>query len=154
MLSRDWKCSNCGREFHSYDHGEPPCPECGGHADWMPGGGHVQTEFSKGCERTVRGLADGYGMTNVNTPSRSRVNRAMPHNSGMFAQPDKSLGIKTFAPGFSSYFHPSVPTCAPSLAPPAAPRRIAIGQKLPQSGTVSGPRINTSIAGRHYPGRS
>jgi hypothetical protein len=157
MLSRDWQCQNCGKGFHSYDHGEPPCPHCGGRANWVPGGGHISSEFVKGCERTVKGLADGYGLSNLNTPSPSRVNRAMPMHPGVSAQPDRSLGIKRFAPGFSSYINPRAATCTPSLEGVGHRVSQMVGMRLAQSGNVPGPNVrgrqglNTKIDGRHYP---
>jgi hypothetical protein len=157
MLSRDWSCETCGHGFHSYDHGEPPCPQCGGRANWVPGGGHVGSEFVKGCDRTVKSLAADYGLTNLNTPSPSRLNRAMPWHPNNQVQPDRSLGMKTFAPGFASYFHPSKPTCTPSVTAPQLRGSKVVGQPLPRSGTIAGPMtrgsrgLNTRIDGRFYP---
>ena len=151
MLSRDWQCQSCGAGFHSYDHGNPPCPHCGGRADWVPGGGHIATEQGKGATRTMRSLAEAYGMSDMNTGSPSRLNRAMPHSRGIHAQPDKSLGIKHFAPGFAAHFHPTLPTCGPSLIPPDARHKVSIGARLPRSASIGGPMMSTKIEGRYYP---
>jgi hypothetical protein len=123
----------------------------------VPGGGHIASEFGKGVTRTFKELADGYGLSNLNTASPSRSNRAMPWHPNAATQPDPSLGIKTFAPGFASYFHPSKPTCMPSLQQPHIPVRPMVGQRLEMSPTVASPTIrgrqglNSRIESRHYP---
>ena len=79
LISRDFICLNraCAHQFHSYDRDGVECPRCGCvRVNWIPGGGHIGTTGN--VDRTVRQLADSYGMTNVNTPSPSRLNRAMP----------------------------------------------------------------------------
>ena len=151
MLSRDWQCTNCTYTFHSYDHGTPPCPACGGRAKWVPGGGHIGSEHTKGCDRTLRSLAKDYGMSDMNSVSHSRVNRAMPWSRGVHAQPDPSLGIKHFAPGFAAPFHPSMPTCSPSSVPVNIRGKKAVGVALTRSASIPGPSVNTKIEGRYYP---
>jgi hypothetical protein len=157
MLSRDWHCDGCGADFHSYDHGDPPCPYCGGRAVWVPGGGHISSEYAKGCDRTVRGLAADYGLSNLNTPSPSRLNRAMPLAAGSQIAPDRSLGMKHFAPGFASYFHPTQPTCGPSLVPSNQRMLQQVGVRLPVSGSIAGPSVrgrpglNSRIEGSYRP---
>jgi hypothetical protein len=102
-------------------------------------------------------LAADYGLTNLNSPSPSRLNRAMPWADNSQVAPDRSLGIKHFAPGFSGYFHPTKVTCAPSLSPPHQRVTPPVGVRLPISGNIQGPSVrgrqglNTRIDGRHYP---
>jgi hypothetical protein len=95
-VSRNWHCSHCHGTFHSFEP-NPECPACGCvNVAWVPGGGHVLKH--NGVDRTVRNLADQYGMTNVNTPSPSRLNRAMPKYDGAVADGP----VLNFAPGFSA----------------------------------------------------
>jgi hypothetical protein len=96
-------------------------------------------------------------MTNVNTPSPSRLNRAMPWHHNSHVQPERGLGIKNFAPGFSSYFHPQKATCSPSLVPSNQRISQAVGNRLPTSDSIQGPSVrgrrglNTRIDGRYIP---
>lgn len=95
----------CRHVFHSFERESPECPKCGcARVSWVPGGGHIATTGN--IDRTVRSLADSYGMTNVNTPSPSRLNRAMPKhyhppadgptvNFGGFSAPVNSRGEPT-----------------------------------------------------------
>jgi hypothetical protein len=99
-------------------------------------------------------LAKDYGMTDMNSVSHSRVNRAMPWSRGLHAQPDRSLGIKHFAPGFSAHFHPTYPTCSPSETPVNIRGKKIVGQALARSGSIPGPSVNTKIEGRYYPNPS
>src|SRR5215475_10871001 len=98
MISRDWRClaASCGSVFHSYD-ANPECPQCGNvRVTWVPGGGHVMAK-APGIDRTVRQLADNYGMSDVNSPSPSRLNRAMPQAARAASGP-----AVQFAPGFAA----------------------------------------------------
>jgi hypothetical protein len=107
LVSRDWVCLNrsCQHAFHSFERESPECPRCGcARVSWIPGGGHIGKTGN--IDRTVRSLADSYGMTDVNTPSPSRLNRAMPKvhhhpadgpvvNFGGFRAPVNSQGFST-----------------------------------------------------------
>src|SRR5215471_341346 len=86
MLSRTWQCANkrCGAQFHSYEHGNPPCPRCGCvRVGWVPGGGHVSS--TKGLDASLKALAQSYGMSDINSASPSRLNRAMPKHDPVVA---------------------------------------------------------------------
>lgn len=112
MLSRNWQCLNgrCRSTFHSYAHGNPPCPQCGCmRVTWVPGGGHVGTV--KALDASLKALAKNYGMTDINSPSPSRLNRAMPkHDTPVADGP-----TWRYAPGFVAPFSLSGnPTCEPS----------------------------------------
>ena len=105
----------CRTEFHSFDHANPPCPKCGNlRVSWVPGGGHI-AKRSPSLDRTVRSLADSFGLTDLNSPSPSRLNRAMPR----IARPAEStkLGTKHFAPGFSADVYANRATAEWSQAP-------------------------------------
>jgi hypothetical protein len=81
----------------------------------------------------------------------------MPWHKNSHVQPEKSLGVKHFAPGFSSYFHPTQPTCSPSTTTPRVGLRPTVGTRLPRSDSIAGPAtrgsrgLNTTIEGRFYP---
>lgn len=131
MISRDWICAN-GHEFHSFE-ANPDCPVCGNcRVEWIPGGGHIG-KVSPGADRILKGLAADYGLTNLNSPSPSRLNRAMP----AVKQPAMSgaIGAKHWAPGFSSEVY-QTPHCAPSLAPIDIKGYQPVGRMLPQTGDM------------------
>lgn len=99
LVSRDWQCLNrrCGHQFHSFQKESPECPRCGcARVSWVPGGGHIGK--TGGIDKTVRSLADSYGMTDINTPSPSRLNRAMPKAY----HPPADGPVMNFGPGFSA----------------------------------------------------
>src|SRR3974390_1440577 len=96
MLSRTWRClaPQCGKAFHSYEKANPPCEHCGCvRVAWIPGGGHVG-KVSPGYDRTLKSLAYDYGMSNINSPSPSRLNRSMPK----FEQPNVNMPAHHWAP--------------------------------------------------------
>lgn len=149
MLSRDWSCLNkvCREVFHSYEHGNPECPKCGCvRTAWLPGGGHIAAK-SPGIDRTVRGLAEQYGMTNVNTPSPSRLNRAMPKH---WFPVEESMGTKVFGPGFAAEIDAyGRPTC--SVSGTAVRGSQPINKVFQRTGNIPGPEANRTIVGRWSP---
>src|SRR5215475_10254940 len=123
MISRDWRCLNpaCGAVFHSNER-NPECSQCGNvRVTWVPGGGHVMSK-APGIDRTVRQLADNYGMSDVNSPSPSRLNRAMPQAARAASGP-----AVQFAPGFAAPIDMKTGaiTCEPSqVALPVLPGKV------------------------------
>lgn len=149
MISRDWICLNrsCGQTFHSYDN-SPACPGCGNvRVSWVPGGGHIVGERTKHNDRTVRGLAEAYGFTDLNSPSPSRLNRSAPRH---WVPVDQSMGTKHFAPGFSAPIRADgAPSCTTSETAVRGSR--IVGQAIPMTGrTTPGPEAATRIEGRYY----
>ena len=150
MISRDWRCMNkrCGRVFHSFEKGNPECTWCGcARVAWIPGGGHIGTGAAA-VDKTVRSLAADYGMSQVNTPSHSRLNRAMPK----FPQPVADMPVKHFAPGFSAPVSSHGATCQVSEAAVNLVGKVGIGRPLTHSRSVPGPQSNTEFAARHAGG--
>lgn len=145
MISRDWQCLGCNKQFHSYEN-NPECPGCGCvRVSWVPGGGHIG-KIAPGADRTLRMLAADYGLTNLNSPSPSRVNRAMPVT--VPPSPSGSMGRKMWAPGFSSEVY-QTSHCAPSLNPPNLKGFQTVGRMMPK-GTDMMYRGTTPQA-RHRP---
>jgi hypothetical protein len=149
MISRTWMCLNraCRAQFHSYE-ANPACSECGCvKVQWVPGGGHIAK--NGGVDRTVRHLADVYGMSDINSPSPSRLNRAAPK----VVQPpvDVSAPPMQFAPGFTAHVSPHGATCAPSTTGVHARISASPGTALTGSKSVPGPRANTVIVASHQP---
>lgn len=150
MLSRDWMCLNerCRTVFHSFERGNPECPACGNaRVNWVPGGGHVGKQAPQ-ADKTLRSLADNYGMANLNSGSESRLNRAMPK----VPQPVADLPIKQFAPGFAAPVSSVGATCEPSHARVDFKVNTAAGQGLSHSKTVPGPAANAVVHARHISG--
>ena len=113
MVSRDWCCLNerCRAAFHSFDDA-PECPQCGNvRVHWIPGGGHIG-KVAPGHDRRLNHLANAYGMTDINSSSHSRLNRAMPR--AVHPGPESLRGQHTFAPGFTANIYHTA-SCEPSL---------------------------------------
>ncbi len=147
MLLRSWRCLNrrCGRTFDSFEHANPDCTHCGcARVAWIPGGGHIG-KVAPSADRTLRSLATNYAMTNMGSPSESRLNRAMPK----FPQPVPNMPVQHFAPGFSAPISSAGATCQVSEASVDLRGRIATGVALRPSGSVPGPQFNTEFHGRH-----
>jgi len=143
LVSRDWRCLNvrCGRQFHSFEKENPECPRCGcARVSWVPGGGHIGTTGR--IDRTVRSLADSYGMTDVNTPSPSRLNRAMP----MHYMPPADGAVVNFAPGFSAPVNSQgMATSGWSTSRVNFKTTVAAGRALPRATTY--PQIGQAHLG-------
>ena len=116
MISRDWRCENraCHAVFHSFEP-HPVCPSCGCvRVNWVPGGGHVGRQY-KQLDASLNALAKNYGMSDINSPSPSRLDRAMPKHERPVGD---SPFLWNFAPGFVAPFNmQSQPTCEPSRQP-------------------------------------
>lgn len=152
MISRDWMCQNsaCGSVFHSYSDANPPCPECGClRVSWVPGGGHVLSGRTRSLDRTVRGLAEQHGMTNLNSPSESRLNRAAPRVYQPPLSPE--LGVKHWGHGIATQFSAHGVTATQAASPINLTGKLAVGQHAQPrygGGSVPGPMANTVIEGR------
>lgn len=151
---RTWKCLN-RRCLHEFDTGEPVphCPKCDCvRVTWVPGGGNILHARTTSLDRTIRQQADAFGMSDLNSPSHSRLNRAAPR--ARVPAPSTSLGQVTFAPGFAAEVHSAGSTCAPSLSGPTGLKGYtgAVGDRavpFPGSNTVPGPRANAVVHARH-----
>jgi hypothetical protein len=153
MISRDWICLNqkCRSSFHSFDQA-PHCPQCGNvRVHWVPGGGHI-AKVSGGYDRTLNALAALYGMTNLNSPSPSRLNRAAPRADHPGSE--RYRGQHTFAPGFTANIY-SKASCEPSLNQPnikgSTVKIDTLASPFSRATTIDGPNINTVVAARHMP---
>ena len=107
---------------------------------WVPGGGHIG-KVAGNADKTLRSAADSFGLTNLNSPSPSRLDRAQPK----YEQPpvDDSLGVKHFAPGFSAHISRGWDgrggaTCTPSESGVNASGKVTIGAPLPASASYPG----------------
>ena len=140
MLSRNWQCMNgrCRSVFHSYDHGNPPCPRCGCvRVTWIPGGGHVSNV--KGPDATLRSLANSYAMGDINSASPSRLNRSMPKHNPVVADGP----VLNFAPGFAAPFNTAGrATCEPSRERVDFKVTTAVEKQLTPQGNL--PQIGAS----------
>lgn len=134
MLSRDWQCGNkrCGCVFHSYEHSNPPCPRCGCvRVSWVPGGGHVGS--MQALDASLKNLAKSYGMSDINSASPSRLNRAMPKHDPVVADGP----VLNFAPGFAAPFNRAGrATCEPSRTGVNFTVRSAAEAKLPKQNNM------------------
>src|SRR5215471_7320940 len=135
LILRTWSCLNprCRKIFQSWEKSNPACDKCGCvKVSWVPGGGHIG-KVAKAADATLRSAADSFGLTNLNSPSASRLNRAQPK----LEQPpvDDSIGVKHFAPGFSAAISRGWDgrggaTCGPSESGVNAHGRVTIGAQL------------------------
>jgi len=151
MISRDWYCMACGHEFHSYEKANPPCPSCGCvRVNWVPGGGHIGAVAPR-MDARLRSIADQHNMTNLNSPSPSRLNRAAPRIDVPAVSPD--LGVVNFGPGFSAPVSRNGPICVPSSAPVDIRGKVAIGVSRDASASIPGPKANAIVEARHRPAK-
>ena len=148
-IARSWICLNraCGEWFDSYEH-NPECPKCGCvRVNWRPNGGYPSTKAGP-IDRTVRDLAERHGMTNVNTPSPSRLNRAKERH---WFPVQHSAGSMTFAPGFTAEVD-ALGNASCSTSATAVRGRQPIERPIAQqSPNVPGPEANRTWAGRWMP---
>ena len=154
MISRDWGCLNprCRTAFHSFEEA-PTCPSCGNvRVHWVPGGGHMLSGNTRRADQTLRGLAEKYGFTNLNSPSPSRLNRAAPKAD--HPGQERYVGQHTFAPGFTANIY-SKASCEPSLTRNTVKgTTVAVGDlasPLAPSRTIGGPSLNHKILARYKP---
>lgn len=154
MLSRNWRCLNpaCGKEFHSYERGNPECTFCRCvKVAWIPGGGHIGAK-APGIDKTLRALAADYGLSNLNSvsPSRQAQAKVMPA-----APAAGSYGTKQWAPGFSSEVYAN-PHCQSSSTPINLRGFQPVGRVMPRSGSIATPGLRdglmTRVEGVHRPG--
>lgn len=136
----------CGKTFHSFEKGNPPCEFCGCvRVAWVPGGGHV-AKVAPSADATLKSLAYDYGMENINSASHSRLGRAMPK----YQQPRPDMPVRHFAPGFSAPVSSAGATCQETESRGnAVTGKVTLNRTLPASRTVPGPQAFTEIAGRH-----
>lgn len=154
MISRNWRCLNerCGHCFHSFERTNPPCPECGCvRCDWIPGGGHIMGMAPR-IDKRLRGIAEQQGMTNLNSPSPSRLNRAAPRYNAPPISPE--MGVKHWGMGIASQFSAHGPVCVESSSNINLRGQLAVGPHAVPRGpnnAFPGPSANAIVEGRHRP---
>lgn len=136
-ILRTWMCLNarCKAQFDSWE-ANPECSKCGCvRVSWMPGGGHVSKDMRR-LDASLNSLAKSYGMGNINSPSPSRLNRAMPKLEPRIADGP----VLNFAPGFAAPFNRGgLATCEPSH------------QRVDFKVTAASDKPLVPQAGRNYP---
>jgi hypothetical protein len=148
MISRDWHCLNveCGRVFHSFEKSQPPCPSCGClRTDWVPGGGHIMAVAPR-LDARIRSIADQHGMTNLNSPSPSRLDRAAPRVESPPLSPE--LGVKHWGMGIYSQMSQHGPVCIEASNPVHLTGKLPVGNfATPRtaSGSIPGPAANAVV---------
>jgi hypothetical protein len=152
MISRDWRCLNakCGDIFHSFDQANPPCPTCGCmRVDWVPGGGHIGG-MSRRVDGVLRDIADQHGLTNLNSPSPSRLNRAMPAMPQPSISPE--LGHIHFGNGLSAPVSRDGPICVQSATGIRGSVTVGV-PRTNRSKSIPGPSAISTTEYRHRPSR-
>jgi hypothetical protein len=149
VISRDWHCQHCNTVFHSFERTNPPCPECGCvRVDWVPGGGHIMAVAPQ-MDKTLRTIAEQQGMTNLNSPSPSRSNRAAPRLEVPPLSPE--LGVKHWGMGITSQFSRHGPVCVEAANPVNLRGSVAVGpraQAHSPSVSIPGPGANAIVQAR------
>jgi len=147
MISRDWHCQNdrCGHKFHSYAQDNPPCPRCGCvRVGWVPGGGHIMVMAPR-MDKRLRSIADQHGLTNLNSPSPSRLNRAAPR-APVYQQVqgyNHHWGL-----GVSSPISTQGAICVQSSTPVDIRGKVPIGVARDRSASFPGPEANAIVVAR------
>jgi hypothetical protein len=94
----------------------------------------------------LRSIADQHNLTNLNSASPSRLNRAAPRIETPAISPE--LGIHHFAPGFSAPISAHGPICVPSSSPVNLRGKVQVGLARERSATIPGPEANAIVAAR------
>jgi hypothetical protein len=169
LISRDWICLNgkCRTAFHSYEKSNPPCPQCGCvRVDWLPNGCHIGNVAPR-ADKSLRAIADQHGMTNMNSVSPSRINRAAPILNAPPIPDNPEFGHRAY--GATGMTAPLSRTRDPlgdiycATAPTSVKGSVAIGSigtgrdggtynTAPPRGEGNYPAsLNTTIVKRHRP---
>lgn len=109
-------------------------------------------EMAPRMDRRLRMIAEQQGMTNLNSPSPSRLNRAAPRLTPPPLTPE--LGVKHWGLGITSPFSAHGPVCVEAANPIKLKGQLAVGDHAVQRGpnnAFPGPGANTIIEGRHRP---
>lgn len=150
FILRSWQCLN--RRCKSvFDHGDPnpACPKCGNvRVQWVPGGGHIG-KVAPGMDRTLRGLADRFGLTNMGQRGGTHAGEAAKPDLPTPRPIDPSAPMYRPAPGFEVPWS-NAPTAAFSsqVFPLGSTSRVPINgpkfkqgkQKLPTQIVATDPR--------------
>lgn len=101
FILRSWQCLN--RRCKSiFDHGDPnpACPKCGNvRVQWVPGGGHI-AKVAPGMDRTLRGLANRFGLTDMGQRGGTHAGEAAKPDRPTPRPVDPSTPMYRPAPGF------------------------------------------------------
>ena len=99
---RTFGCLNakCGHQFDSWN-AAPDCPKCRGlRVHWVPRGGNILGEKTKHNDRTLKSVADRFGLTDMGQHGGT--------HAGERAEPNRRTPPKTLpytpAPGFKVPF--------------------------------------------------
>ena len=149
-IIRSWLCLNsrCSTQFEAWD-ANPACSKCGCvRVQWVPGGGHVAGS-AKAADAELRGLADHYGLGDINSARRDE--RAKPK---LPPQPvvDRNTPSINFGHGFTAPVHAGgAAMCIPSTSNVNFKARVATGRALPSSRSVPGVHAGTTLEASHRP---
>jgi hypothetical protein len=97
----------------------------------------------------LRSIADQHGMTNLNSASPSRLNRAAPRLETPPLSPE--LGVKHWGMGITSQFSAHGPVCVEASNPINLHGKVAIGPNAAphsSSATIPGPGANAIVQAR------
>lgn len=115
----------------------------------MPGGGHILTGKTRRMDARLDSIARQHGVTNLNSPSPSRVNRAAPVLPPKPISPE--AGVRHWGMGITSAVSLHGAVAVEAASPIDLRGKLAIGTHAapnPASASVPGPMANTIIEGR------
>jgi len=97
-------------------------------------------------DKRLQAIADQHGMTNLNSPSPSRLNRAAPR---VEPKPiSAEMGVRHFGPGFSAPVSAAGAICVPSVAPVDIRGKVQVGVARDRSASIPGPEANAIVMAR------
>lgn len=149
-ILRTWHCQNtarCGKQFDSWEP-NPECPAC--HCvrvSWVPAGGHIRGEATKGAEAELRALADVFRMTDMNSAEEGRGAKKVRLPAAAPSGP-----VHTFAPGFSAPVAPGAgAACVPTSSQVDFKVSAGVGTALAPSKVFPNVRNGTAVEAAHRP---
>ena len=150
-ILRTWFCQNsrcASPQFEAWD-ANPSCPACRCvRVAWVPGGGHIRGEKTKGAEKELRALVDIFKMTDMNSAQEGRGAKKV----NLPSSPAAAGPVQTFAPGFSAPVQRGAgAACMPTSDHVQFKVKAGPGTKLQPNGTFPSVRSGTAFEGAHKP---
>ena len=106
-------------------------------------------ETAPRMDRRLRTIAEKQGMTNLNSPSPSRLNRAAPKVNAPPINPE--LGVKHWGMGITSQFSAHGPVCVEAAGNISLKGTLAVGSSAVPRGpnnAFPSPMANAIVEGR------
>lgn len=142
-ILRTFGCLNarCGHEFDAWE-AAPECPKCRSvKVCWRPRGGHIHGETTKHNDRTLKSLANSFGLTDMG--QRGGTHEGEPVKRDLPSRPMMPGSVPTGIPGIGAPWG-LTSTAGWSSTPHKMTRQFEPGAKF----TGKRPAVPTEIVAR------